>query len=114
MSIQGTLCEIEQLYLNAENNSAKTVCVTACQSDEGVTSLATALVERYLFAGHRTLLVDLNTFHPNFAPIEPVETTDSLTWIEHTQTKQLFTGVVAPTDEFNQLKLKSPIVNETG
>ncbi|MEZ8823843.1 AAA family ATPase [Vibrio amylolyticus] len=107
MSIPSTHAEIEQIYLAAEMASCKSLCITACQSDEGVTSVATALTERYLLAGHKALLVDLNMFNPAFKELT-IESNDDTQWIEHVDSHQLFTGVAIPGDQSTQLAYKDP------
>lgn len=109
MSIPSTHAEIEQIYLAAELAGCKSLCITACQSDEGVTSVASALTERYLLAGHKALLVDLNMFNPAFKELNLASNTDSDTqWIEHVDSHQLFTGVAVPNDQSTQLAYKDP------
>ncbi len=54
------------LYLTSELNNKRSWCITACDSGDGVTSIATALAERFMLAGHSTLYVDLNLFNPAF------------------------------------------------
>ncbi|NOH79702.1 CpsD/CapB family tyrosine-protein kinase [Vibrio sp. RE86] len=110
MMIPATHCEIEQVYLAAEMSGCRSLCMTACNSGDGVTSVVTALAERYLLAGHRTLVVDLNTFHPAF---EGVELSDNKAvhagaLISHSTTHQLFTGITTPTDQTALLAYKDP------
>ncbi|MFM2590003.1 chromosome partitioning protein ParA [Vibrio sp. TBV020] len=111
MIIPATHTEIEQIYLAAEMNGCRSLCITACQSGDGVTSIVTALAERYLFAGHKTLVVDLNTFHPAFEGVEfsnskPQEQIGTL--ISHSDTHQLFTGLTIPTNQAALLEYKDP------
>lgn len=56
--------EIEQIYTQLLSNPCASIAICAAQQGEGVTSLAFALAERNLLAGHSTLVVDLNLFRP--------------------------------------------------
>ncbi|MGF1694173.1 chromosome partitioning protein ParA [Vibrio kyushuensis] len=107
MTIPATHAEIEQIYLSAELAECKSLCVTACQSLDGVTSVASALTERYLLAGHNALLVDLNMFNPAFKELT-IATDDGTHLIEHVDSHRLFTGVVVPSDKSTQLAYKDP------
>ncbi|MCK6264951.1 chromosome partitioning protein ParA [Vibrio sp. ZSDE26] len=111
MTIPATHAEIEQLYLSAELSGCKSLCITACQSLDGVTSVASALTERYLLAGHNALLVDLNMFNPAFKELE-LKTDDNTHWIEHVDSHRLFTGVAIPRDQSTQLAYKDPAFME--
>ncbi|CAH0529960.1 hypothetical protein VHP8226_03687 [Vibrio hippocampi] len=70
MTIPATHAEIERLFISAESNQCQTVCITASNSDEGTSSVAQALCERYLLADYRTLLVDLNLLNPSLVALE--------------------------------------------
>ena len=108
MSIPATHAEIEQLYIEAELANCRTLCITACQSGDGVTSLAMAMTERYLLAGYRTLLMDLNLHSPSFRSLELVGSDNDVQWIEHTHTMHCFTGLPSPTDSPTLLMYKRP------
>jgi Mrp family chromosome partitioning ATPase len=108
MSLPATHAEIEQIYLSAELNGCRSLCLTACQSGEGVTAVAMALTERYLLAGYRTVLVDLNLHHPGFSASTLNQHHDGDTWIEHTQSLRCFTGMTLPSDSSTQLIYKRP------
>ncbi|MGD8111736.1 chromosome partitioning protein ParA [Vibrio sp. TRT 21S02] len=108
MPIPATHTEIEQIYLAAEMNHCRSVCITGCSASDGVTSIATALTERYLLAGHQTLLVDLNMLHPAFEELDMVIGDTEEHWVEHKETHQLFTGLTIPTDRSTQLAYKDP------
>jgi Mrp family chromosome partitioning ATPase len=109
MSIPSTHAEIEQIYLAAELSGSHSLCITACQPNEGVTSVASALVERYLLAGHKALLVDLNMFNPAFKELS-LQARSDVSWVEHIESKRLFTGVSVPQDQSTQLAYKDPAV----
>jgi len=105
--IPATHSEIEQIYISAELAGSRTLCVTACQSGQGTTSLAMALAERYLLAGYRTLYVDLNLHNPSFSPL--VLGGNSMeNWIEHTPSMRCFNGLPAPRVSDNLLSYKDP------
>lgn len=109
--IPATHSEIEQIYLAAEMSQCRSICITACQPGDGVTSIATALAERYLLAGLKTLVVDLNTFHPAFKSSELVlQSTQEQcgVLIEHKQSHQLFTGLPVPNLQSDLLSYRDP------
>lgn len=110
MIIPATHTEIEQIYLAAEMSECRSMCITACQSGDGVTSVVAALAERYLLAGHRTLVVDLNTFHPAFECIDISPNGDDNVGllVEHASTHQMFTGLTVPNNQSALLAYKDP------
>ncbi|AIW14141.1 chromosome partitioning ATPase [Vibrio tubiashii] len=110
MIIPATHTEIEQIYLTAEMSECRSLCITACQSGDGVTSVVAALAERYLLAGHRTLVVDLNTFHPAFECIDIAPSDDDNVGllVEHASTHQMFTGLTVPNNQSALLAYKDP------
>ncbi|EPE37409.1 AAA family ATPase [Candidatus Photodesmus anomalopis] len=111
MTIPSTHAEIEQIYLTTELSNCKSLCITACQSGDGVTSIASALAERYLLAGYKTLLVDLNMFHPAFRKLSLHSgKTIKEHWIEDSYNHRLFTGITIPNDSSKQLAYKDPSV----
>ncbi|CAM2871713.1 CpsD/CapB family tyrosine-protein kinase [Vibrio neptunius] len=112
MIIPATLTEVEQIYLAAELAEARSVCLTGCNSGDGVTSIASALAERYLLGGHKTLLVDLNLFHPAFEPALDVtaQGDDIGVLLEHKSSHQLFTGLPVPEQTSTLLAYKDPSV----
>ncbi|MGO2320758.1 MAG: chromosome partitioning protein ParA, partial [Vibrio toranzoniae] len=108
MTISATHAEVEQLYLASELNGQRSICVTACQPGDGVTSVATALAERFLLAGHSTLYVDLNLFNPGFKDVNMLEEDQSGQLIEHIESQRMFLGVPAPQLASAQLAYKDP------
>ncbi|QJY36292.1 chromosome partitioning protein ParA [Vibrio europaeus] len=110
MIIPATHTEVEQIYLAAEMSESRSLCITACQSGDGVTSVVAALAERYLLAGHRTLIVDLNTFHPAFECIDIAPSDDDNVGllVEHASTHQMFTGLTVPKNQSALLAYKDP------
>jgi len=65
--------EIEQIYTQLLSNPHTSIAICAAQEGEGVTSLAFALAQRNLLAGHSTLLVDLNLYRPAIKSMLPIE-----------------------------------------
>ncbi|CAH0536159.1 AAA family ATPase [Vibrio marisflavi] len=111
MTIPSTHTEIEQIYLAAELSGCQSLCITSCQSGDGVTSIATALTERYLLAGHKTLLVDLNIYNPSLEDLPLQKSsgdTNSTKWVSHAKTGLVFTGVTAPTTQSKTIAYRDP------
>lgn len=67
--------EIERIYAATLGSGIRSLAVTSANSGEGVSSVAMALAQRHLIAGHATLLVDLNLFRPSLVSAfeEPLE-----------------------------------------
>lgn len=112
--IPATHNEIEQIYLAAEQQQSRSICVTACHSGDGVTSVATALAERYLLAGQSTLLVDLNLFRSNFqSSLLPGQPSDNpISWLEQLDSRRVFTGIVKPTLQSDIVNYRNPLYLE--
>ncbi|MFA0085836.1 chromosome partitioning protein ParA [Vibrio sp. E150_011] len=117
MTIPSTHSEIEDIYLSAELHQCRSLCISACNEAEGTTSIAQALTERYLLAGHKTLLVDLNLNHPTLSPLSIGSQQDdplneqahgSSTWVQHNDSPKVFLGVSAPSDPGTRLAYKDP------
>lgn len=108
MTISAIQAEVEQLYLASELNNKRSLCITACDSGDGVTSIATALAERFMLAGHSTLYVDLNLFKPAFKDLHMLEEKQQGRLIEHVESQRLFMGVPAPQVTSTQLAYKDP------
>jgi len=115
MPIPSTHAEIEQLYIKAELSESRSICITSCQSGDGVTSLAIALTERYMLAGNTVLLIDLNLNKPSFNALEwftePNEQAPSITpeqWISHSSSLCCFRGLPVPTNPRALLAYKNP------
>ena len=64
MNIPSENVEIEQIYSQVLAQPNRSLAICAANANEGVTSLAIALAQRNLLAGHATLVVDLNLYHP--------------------------------------------------
>lgn len=114
MNIPATHTEIEQIYLAAELAACKSLCITSCQPGDGVTSIATALTERYLLAGHKTLLVDLNVYNPSLEELQLIEPDDPLSeskaesLVSHCETGLVFTGITAPSTQTKRIAYRDP------
>ncbi len=108
MTIPAMNAEVEQVFIAAELAQCRSLCITSCRSGEGVTSLASALTERYLLAGYRTLIIDLNIHKPGFRVLELSNSAKQEQWIEHVDSLQCFTGLPSPTDSPTQLAYKRP------
>lgn len=72
MNIPYQSMEIEQIYTQLLSNPRTSIAICAAQEGEGVTSLAFALAQRNLLAGHSTLLVDLNLYRPALKNLLPI------------------------------------------
>ncbi|MGL6260229.1 hypothetical protein [Vibrio sp. WXL210] len=114
MSITSIHAELEQVFIKLELAGARSVCVSAVKSGAGATSLASALVERYLFAGYKTLLVDFNLFNPSFSPL-PLPSQGPLSsqgneqpLIVRDETQQVFCGIASPKERSMQMLYRDP------
>mgnify|MGYP001827166126 CR=1 FL=1 len=58
--------EIERIYTQVLAPGKRAIAITSANSGEGVTSVALAMAQRNLLAGHSTLVVDLNLHRPAF------------------------------------------------
>ncbi|MFC1233475.1 CpsD/CapB family tyrosine-protein kinase [Vibrio sp. F74] len=108
MTIPAMHAEIEQIFIEAELADCRSLCITSCQSGEGVTSLAIALTERYLLAGYRTLIVDLNIHRPSFSVLDIPSLEPNAFLLEHVSSTQCFTGISSPLNSPAQLAYKRP------
>ncbi|OLQ90139.1 chromosome partitioning protein ParA [Vibrio panuliri] len=93
MMIPATLNEVEQIFLATESHQTRSICVTACHSGDGVTTIAASLAERLLLAGYSTLLVDLNPFKTGFDCQPCLEHQSDIQWLQPINSSQLFTGI---------------------
>ncbi len=110
--------EIEKIYTQTFGAGKTAIAVSSANSDEGVTSIALALAQRNLLAGHSTLLVDLNQHHPSLKKICDVKTTESTNLLSSPQLVGInnesiaLTGITSPTQRDLILKLRKPGVLE--
>ncbi|MFC3093383.1 tyrosine-protein kinase family protein [Alteromonas sediminis] len=65
--------EIQRIYNFITSQQLRTLALTACNSQEGLSSLALALAQRHLLAGYNTLVVDLNLYRPSLQPLLNVQ-----------------------------------------
>jgi len=125
--------EIELIYTQLLSNPHTSIAICAAQEGEGVTSLAFALAQRNLLAGHSTLLVDLNLYHPaiqnllniNNNQLVTTKSTHTNTALatQHQQHNDLFvapqlvcnrdqsivlTGITAPKQRDHIMKIRQP------
>jgi len=118
--------EIEQIYTQLLSDPHVSIAICSAEAGEGVTSIAFALAQRNLLAGHSTLLVDLNLYRPALKSLLDIES------IPLTNNKQLVTtnilsppqlvcsdqvmvavnGIIAPTKREHIMKLRQPGVIE--
>lgn len=64
MSIPIQYLELESLYAATVARGIRSLAVTSSEGGEGVSSICDALARRSEADGLRTLLVDLNLYHP--------------------------------------------------
>ncbi|WP_264877255.1 chromosome partitioning protein ParA [Vibrio agarivorans] len=108
MTISSTHAEMEQIFIKLELAEAKTICITSDKPRSGSTSLASALTERYMLAGYKTLLVDFNLFNPSFSDMTLNHTTNNEPLVLREDTQQVFSGIAAPTILSDQLAYRDP------
>lgn len=114
MKIPSCNMEIEQVFLQLEQQECRSLCITSTNSGEGVTSLAQALTERHLLAGYRTLLVDLNLLNPSltalsFIPESTLNPTSTPHYLALTvQDNVVLSGLPTPTDKADIMELRQP------
>ena len=112
MRIPSCHMEIEQVFLQLEKHECHSLCITSTNPGEGVSSLAQALTERYLLAGYRTLLVDLNLQNPSLTALSldldnhQTEDTHYLNYIEHNS--QVVPGIPVPDNKAKIVELRQP------
>ncbi|WP_019614101.1 tyrosine-protein kinase family protein [Psychromonas ossibalaenae] len=126
MNIPYQNIEIEQIYSQVLGTCRRSIAVCSAESGEGVTSLACALAQRNLLAGHSTLLVDLNLYRPALQSLlgiensplnlsdsreistQPINTTllTAPQLISTSQSPVVLTGITAPLKRENIIKLR--------
>jgi len=121
MNIPYQNMEIEQIYTQLLSHPNTAIAICAAEENEGVTSLAFALAQRNLLAGHSTLLVDLNLYKPSLNSILNIDETEKdiallpqqqllgspkLVSSEHNNI--VINGIVAPQKRDNIMKLRQP------
>jgi len=111
--------EIERIYSRILTEGKHAIAICSANSGEGTSSIARALAQRTLLAGHSTLLVDLNLHHPTLdsllklddSPPEP-EQPDKPQLVTVQQHPVALTGITAPTCRSLVMKLRKPGVLE--
>jgi len=141
MNIPYQNMEIEQIYTQLLCTPKTSLAICSAEQGEGVTSLAFALAQRCLLAGHSTLLVDLNLFRPAIEGVLAFNTKPSQQKSQLANTKQLnkqlskqqandqhlltqpqlvfnrhsavvVSGVIAPTQREHIMRLRQPGILE--
>ncbi|GLS91295.1 chromosome partitioning ATPase [Psychromonas marina] len=128
MNIPYQNMEIEQIYTQLLATPKTSLAVCSAEQGEGVTSLAFALAQRCLLAGHSTLLVDLNLYRPAIKGVLAIDTTaqqnstnviskhenilqqPQLVFSQHSTI--VVSGVVAPTKREHVMRLRQPGILE--
>ncbi|MDD1794676.1 CpsD/CapB family tyrosine-protein kinase [Enterovibrio makurazakiensis] len=114
MNIPPWNVEVERIYFQVVRNNYKTLALTATESGEGVTSLASAIAHRSLLAGKSTLVVDLNLYHPSLESQGMTVTTydnhqlPSPELVGVTGDNTYFTGIIAPSKRETIMELRRP------
>lgn len=112
MNIPANSVEIDRIYSLLSSQGIRSVAISSANSGEGVSSIALALAHRSLLAGHSTLLVDLNLYHPSLKHVLNIkETTNSALLNEpellsHENNSIVVTGVSAPIQREVAVKLR--------
>lgn len=111
--------EIEQIYSRVMGEKNRAVAIISPNHGEGVTSIALALAQRNLLAGHTTLLVDLNLYKPSLEKLLPLDiprlkddSLDTPQLITVQQQPIALVGITAPSRRDMVIKLRKPGVLE--
>lgn len=133
MNIPYQNMEIEQIYTQLLSDPHTSIAICSAEAGEGVTSVAFALAQRNLLAGHSTLLVDLNLYRPALNSLLAIDSAplinhpgsqSTTTQLESStvlsapqlicseQVRVAVNGVVAPTKRQHIMKLRQPGVIE--
>ncbi len=116
MSIHPQNSEIEQIYQNIWKSGFGSVVFTSPNAGEGVSTVAQTVAQRFLLAGHRTLLVDLNLYRPTLQKLLPIEhetpkgiqVLHAPMLVAQRDEQKPILGITAPTDRNAILKLRKP------
>lgn len=107
--------EIESVYTDIWRQNYRSIAITSTNPHEGVSTLAAALTQRNLLAGHSTLLVDLNVNKPSLKAIlslpqcdKPKHIFKAPELVHEVGEEITFTGVTAPIDRSAIMQLRSP------
>lgn len=124
MNIAPHHMEIETVYSDIWRLNYRSIAITSTSPQEGVTTLASALTQRNLLAGHSTLLVDLNVHNPSLQSTFSLSQHSSQTHnankhllrapelVNKTNEEVTFTGVTAPIERSAIMQLRKPGVLE--
>ena len=119
MYIPSQNMEIERIYSQVLGEGKRAIAITAANSGEGVSSIAQALTQRNLLAGHSTLLVDLNLHHPSLSGLLKLDEStpesgllDKPQLVSVKKQSTALTGIIPPTRRDLVMKLRRPGVLE--
>ena len=117
--------EIETVYSDIWRLNYRSIAITSTNPQEGVTTLASALTQRNLLAGHSTLLIDLNVHNPSLQSTFSLSQHSSQEHSSNTthllnapelvnkaDEEVTFTGVTAPIKRSAIMQLRKPGVLE--
>ena len=112
--------DLDRLYLKTLGAGHKTLAVTACDTQSGVTTMAMALAQRHLLAGHSVLYIELNSLAPSMTALCELDVTHTLKnaggqtaiatpmLVTSRISDQVVTGVLAPQEQNHILALRNP------
>lgn len=117
--------DLDRLYLKTLGQGLKRVAITACDNHSGVSTLAMALAQRHLLAGHSVLYVEMNSLAPAMTALYDLpgsnkhnNISETNTTLSHTiaspmlvaanNTEDVITGVLAPQEQNHILALRNP------
>jgi len=119
MQIPPQSMEIEKIYSQQHRENSRSIAVCSANEGEGVTSVALALAQRNLLAGHSTLVVDLNLYRPALNTLlildEPVlecGVFDTPRIVTVQKQPIALIGITSPTHRDLVMKLRKPGVLE--
>ena len=119
MQIPPQSMEIEKIYSQHQRENSHSIAVCSANRGEGVTSVALALAQRNLLAGHSTLVVDLNLYRPALNTLllldEPAFETgvfDTPRIVTVRKHPVALIGITAPSHRDLVMKLRNPGVLE--
>jgi len=111
--------EIERIYSQVLGIGKRAIAISSANSGEGVSSIAQALTQRNLLAGHSTLLVDLNLHHPSLNSLLKLDEStaepgllDKPQLVSIKKQSTTLTGIIPPTRRDLVMKLRKPGVLE--
>lgn len=111
--------EIERIYSQVLAPGKRAIAITSANSGEGVSSVALAMAQRNLLAGHSTLVVDLNLHRPAFRgvlelplPAPEAGLLDPPQLITQQEETVAVLGIPAPARREAVMKLRNPGVLE--